>query len=189
MTNENEKKPTLKSPPAFIYDVDLDEFYESRLKEKTGKAGRKQSTGRYEVPEYVKNVYAAILEAYPDTCPPLFLIDKIIKAFWREIERELIEEETIKIFGFGQFILTKKISSRTNQEQYYIKFKISRHFISRIREHFGTLTESERNSREKQKEFMKKVWESRMKTKLTPKIFRHSDHEGSAMEDKPKLEE
>lgn len=168
MTDENNKQTSLRHPPEFIYDVDIEEFYESRLKDKT----KKQSTGRYEVPLYVKNVYKEIYDAFPDSCPPLFLIDKIIKVFWREVEKELIEEQSVKIFGFGQFVLKKKTVTKTGRDQYYIKFKLSRHFLSRIREYFGTMTESEQKARDKQKDFMKQVWESRMKTKLNSKIYK-----------------
>lgn len=164
--NSNSEKKIKKSNlPSIIYDVDLDEFYEEKINKSKTKSTKRYSTGRYELPEYVRNVHEDIKNSYPDICPPVFLIDKILKSFWREIENQLKEEKDIKIFGFGTFKANKKISYKTQAEQYYIKFKISRHFISRIREHFGTMTQAEQITREKQKAFMQQVWEARMKTK------------------------
>lgn len=147
--------------PSFTYDTELDEFYEEKLT-----VSRAKSTGRYELPEYVKNVHATLEENYPDSVPTIYMVDKIIKTFWREVEAELLEKESVPIFGFGIFKRINKISGITGREQNYFKFKLSRHFINRMRETLGTLTDADKLAREKQKLFMQSVWEHRMKSKL-----------------------
>lgn len=101
-----------------------------------------------------------LFDEYPDVSVPEYLIESIFLGVLDFIKAGLEAEEDITIPSLGKFH-TKKKESRFGKEQYYVKFKASRHLVLNLRQVKGTLTEAEHRDIAKKREFVQNMWEKK----------------------------
>lgn len=101
-----------------------------------------------------------LYEEYPDIEVPQFIIEAILLGFIDYIKAGLTAGQILTITSLGKFF-TRKKENKYGNEQYYIKFRPSKHLVMGLREAKGTLTDYEKRAIREKEVFVQHAWNSK----------------------------
>lgn len=99
-----------------------------------------------------------MFEQYPNLFLDDYVIEAIVNAYIDYIKHNLFQENEVSIISLGKFWVKKKLLDN-GKDQYYPKFKASRHLILNLRQAKDSLTPAEVRSLEEKEKFIREVWE------------------------------